>query len=409
MSLDFDELPPHTNRGESKEPAIRAKAVAIDWFSMTYMLELMSAELMVSLLTSFAARYVKRCKFNMINSKRNGFENRFVVYVPGGEFAAFSWGGNRGWAQLELRGELCSRMMPHDWRLFKWAAMRLAARLTRVDLAFDCYNGEMTIDALDRAFRTSKKNVMNFRGREPVLEVEGCVEKGRSRYISISGRRRAAKCMNVYEKGIKNSGRKLNADCDMEETVLVDARKWVRAELRVKRRNDFEIPYDILDPSRWFGYIGGFGPFFSALRPPKDMVGDLKFCGVRQVKIFEFNARVRRSIIYQKKQFGKFHHFMTLLLGEELYTRLLSDETEVWGPLEVFPGWEQDETFKELVAAAALPLISPGLQDEADAWWKDAANESAYLAGEWLQKDTGCLYPHSRIQDRPPYFKLVRP
>jgi DNA relaxase NicK len=371
---------------------------------MTYLAEQVDPELMVALLKSFCARYIpKRCKWDIISRMRNGFENRFVVYIGADEIGCCAWGGNRGRAQLEFRGRLCSMMRVDDWKLIKWAAVRLQARLTRLDIAFDSYEGELTIERLERAFRASRASVMNFRGKEPVMEFSGCEEKGRTRYISVSGRLNACKVMSVYEKGMQLAGRKLDEDADLDRELEVENRKWLRCELRLKRKkNQFEIPYEVLDSKNWLGYISGFGPLFQSLLPKS---ADLRFMSTNRATYQEFNTLVRRKVLYEKKQFGKFHFFMIMLLGQELFCRLMADETEEWRELASFPGWETDDTFKDLVSASALPLVNPDLRLDA---WNDPENKRVFETEQWFRGNEGALYPHSRIKDRPAFFKLVK-
>jgi len=121
-----------------------------------------------------------------------------------------------------------------DWRPTYDLLASLDANITRVDLAYDDFEGKRTIND---AVTWYKSGAFNAGGRSPVIQVAGDWigdgSRGRTLYI---GRRQHGKLLRVYEKGKQ----------------LGDAfSPWVRWELELHNR-DREIPHDtLLHPARY--------------------------------------------------------------------------------------------------------------------------------------------------------------
>ena len=153
-------------------------------------------------------------------------------FVP---FAVFAWGGEsqRGRAMLDLSGSCCGCIS--DWRVFACFLESLPeSRLTRVDTAVDCLQGEFGVDD---AVRWVEEGEFNCRGREPSTRTDGDWLKeyeGRTLYV---GKTKNGKGLRCYEKG-KQLG-------DFESA-------WTRFEVQFGNR-DRVIPFDILtDPTTYF-------------------------------------------------------------------------------------------------------------------------------------------------------------
>ena len=116
-------------------------------------------------------------------------------------------------------------------------------RLTRVDLAFDDFVGDYTVDAADRDYEAG---LFNCGGRHPYVEHRGDWKRpdgsGRTFYL---GKRTNGKFCRIYEKG-KEQGCKTS--------------DWVRVEVEFKNV-DRVLPFDIL--LRAGSYLAGAYPAFA--------------------------------------------------------------------------------------------------------------------------------------------------
>jgi phage replication initiation protein len=150
-------------------------------------------------------------------------------------FCVFAWGGDsqRGRAMLELSGSSCGCIA--DWRIFRCFLESLPeSRLTRVDTAVDCLQGEFSVD---QCVEWVEQGLFNCRGREPSTRTDGDWLKqyeGRTLYV---GKTKNGKGLRCYEKG-KQLG-------DFESA-------WTRFEVQFGNR-DRVLPFDILtDPTTYF-------------------------------------------------------------------------------------------------------------------------------------------------------------
>jgi phage replication initiation protein len=165
----------------------------------------------------------------------DGLQIKAFVDLKVVPFCVLAWGGDsqRGRAMLDLSGSSCGCIS--DWRIFRCFLESLSeSRLTRVDTAVDCLNGEFTVD---QAVKWVEQGEFNCRGREPSTRTDGdwlkCNE-GRTLYV---GKTKNGKGLRCYEKG------KQLGDFDSA---------WTRFEVQFGNR-DRVIPFDILtDPTTYF-------------------------------------------------------------------------------------------------------------------------------------------------------------
>jgi len=349
---------------------------------MTYKGNLTSLELVQECFKRWICRYQRKAQFKTIEGMRNRFENRLVCYFGKDEVACVAWGGNSGWVHLEIRGQLCRRMEPRDWLFFRWLAGRLEARIKRVDIAFDTFDGRVDMDEIPKLYQKDPGELMNYRGKPPLLEPKGCYELGRSWYISQGGHAKSKKYICVYEKGMQIAGRRLDPGDRLEDQQAAEARKWVRIELRLlHEKKRFEIPPDVLDPHRWCGFVAGFGPYFKRLVPASE---EMRFKTIRQSRYVEFCLKIRRKVFWYRKQAGKFNYFLGQLLGPELAWRMLSDETEEWSALAAFPNWKDDPDFQEL-----MHNVGMGIVPYTCGFWNDAQDKMLYECRRWFDRFEG--------------------
>ena len=153
--------------------------------------------------------------------------------LPAGYVAA---GGNRGTVCVHLTGEGCAMLKREHWLALYALLISLEAKITRVDLAHDDFEGS---ESVDKAVAGYQSGVFNGAGRPPRCKAvgdwftSGGDPEGRTFYV---GSRKSGKLLRVYEKG-----RQLG---DSESP-------WVRWELEL-HASGRSIPIDvILDPGRY--------------------------------------------------------------------------------------------------------------------------------------------------------------
>lgn len=158
---------------------------------------------------------------------------RYFVKLDDGKehhVARVDFGGNHhgNRARLDLSGSAASRVK--SWHEVQgWIGTLFDAKLTRVDLAVDCLEGEYTVDD---AAQWYKAGLFNAGGRMPRHSCPGdwlsdAPEHGRTLEV---GRRENGKMLRAYEKG--------------RQLGQPDS-KWTRFEVEI-RNIDRDIPLDVL-------------------------------------------------------------------------------------------------------------------------------------------------------------------
>lgn len=167
-----------------------------------------------------------------------------IVSDEGGVLIA--WGGNGDSVLLQVPGDGCARVA--CWATFREFVEQRQGHFTRVDLAYDCIDGEHSIETALALYRAGAFRARGA-GIDPKFRQVGNFEfpdgTGRTVYI---GRKANGKELCVYEKA-KQLNPKIAPDHPMA--------KWTRWELRLGNK-DRVIPLDtITDPVPYFrgGYL----------------------------------------------------------------------------------------------------------------------------------------------------------
>lgn len=248
-----DASPPATNRGGKSEigarlvledgkvleiPARRTwggDSAFLDWVNFTTHEEDFMKGLTLVSDQEFIAQVSYQCQliygFGITSKRDTGANFYHESYVLGDGYGMVCHGGQRNTVLVMLSGQGCEAAK-EGWekRLYDFLNICSArARLTRVDLAHDDYEGSRyTVDQADQDFDAS---LFNCGGRNPNHEQRGNWRrpngKGRTLYI---GNRENGKFARVYEKG-KQLG-------DKESP-------WVRIEVEMKSVNRI-IPFEVL-------------------------------------------------------------------------------------------------------------------------------------------------------------------
>jgi len=310
--------------------------IGIDWLTLTFPHSRVNHNLFHELFIKFCARIAlgNRGEF-LSGGKRNGFDHR-MTFMLGVESASYAWGGNMGFAAVELRGSFCKFANVATWRIIKWFAARVKARITRVDIAADYFRGQVDVQALYDLYQDSPGEVLEIKSRAPAL---GRVDRGNGMTVYL-GSMQSAREICIYEKGMQLASK--------------DFPEWVRVELRYRRQTNFEISYDVLSPETWWGYISGLGPFFAALTPDESARA---MCYQRKRDEAEFVAIVTRQVRHVRENYGKFIWFMMKLVGEGNTLAALSDSVGEWGKLAKCGNVLGDREKCDMAGSAVLALM----------------------------------------------------
>ncbi|MEW6647892.1 MAG: replication initiation factor domain-containing protein [Pseudomonadota bacterium] len=185
---------------------------------------------------------------------RNFYRRSWSLKTTAGSLAAGAFvavGGNGDTVCVNLPGT--STALVRDWSAFRSWLEGIGAKITRVDLAHDCHEGQHTVDD---AVEWYKSGQFAGQGRPPKCSQAGNWitpddEEGRTFYV---GKRENGKLFRAYEKGKQ----------------LGDAQSpWVRFEVEL-RSQDRTIPLDVL--TRPGEYLAGAYPALSWIQQLQDKV-----------------------------------------------------------------------------------------------------------------------------------------
>jgi phage replication initiation protein len=233
--------PPALTGGETQPEAGGRSAACVDWLSLTFTPE--AGELVDRNVWHWLSPLLGGAGGESVNGFHQ-FENglRFWHVRDGTciNLGRLDWGGDKrdGRARLELTGNGCARVV--DWDLLRAQIEQLGeVKLTRVDLAVDCLEGEYDVDDAVEWYQEGVFVVDAPGGCKPRHSLVGDwldADHKHGRTLEI-GRRENGKMCRVYEKG-----RQLG-----DQTS-----PWVRFEVEL-RNNDRELPLDMLTaPDRFF-------------------------------------------------------------------------------------------------------------------------------------------------------------
>lgn len=199
-------------------------------------------------------------------------------------------------------------------RLFDFLTKRARRpSITRVDLAHDCFNGEVTVDQADRWY---DEGLFTASVNAPHHEYKGNWKKpngkGRSLYIGL---RRNGKLCRIYEKG-KEQGDALS--------------EWVRIEVEyrnVKRVIPFEV---LLDPSAFFVASYPCLRFIQPERQPERI----------EIKRKTAQINVEASLDNILASYGKYVPVLVGLMGPAEFLKRVSSKTGIWPDRLKVPDYE---------------------------------------------------------------------
>lgn len=177
----------------------------------------------------------------------NGYKVRCLL-GQGGAFGLVAYGGKhqRGTVHVSLSGTACARV--RSWPDIQAWGESMGARIARVDLAHDDYEGR-TVN-IEQVQRWYEEGGFTCGGRPPARKyIES--DSGRTLYFGNGGH---GKLFRGYEKG-KEQG-------DLKSP-------WFRAEIQL-RNKDRVIPWDVL--TRPGDYLAGAYPALAFLSEVQDKI-----------------------------------------------------------------------------------------------------------------------------------------
>jgi len=242
----------------------------------------------------------------------NGY--RCKMTTPAG--AVLAWGGvaQRGTVHVSLPGTVCAGAPGEgvEWHKVAQFGELNGAKITRVDLAHDCFDGvEWNIERVEELYKAGE---FTSAGRPPARKyIES--ETGRTVYI---GKRENGKMFRCYEKG--------------RQLGLVGS-KWVRIEGEV-RSKDRVIAWDVL--CRAGEFLSGLYPALKVLSAIQD-----KITTTRRIS----ELTLEQSINVLRTQYGQFLNLLSFVSGgdgnEVLFTVSRSGYPKRFAGLHEFLGLQQ--------------------------------------------------------------------
>lgn len=235
---------PYSNTGERSQTKGSERNVEriafIDFLTFTFSVHKMKALKGYTDMEDFAEQLNKYflADFGLtydesIRGGRNGYQHHWKILAKSGkqylDVGYFAFGGNNDTVCVSLSGSGCSSIGSHGFSLIREFLEDVTGKITRIDLAHDCHNGELTLDDVATWYDAGLFRA-NTRGKYPNMKlISDCgSNQGSTIYI---GSRESGKMFRAYEKG-KQLGDKTS--------------KWLRLELELHSTKR-GIPYEILD------------------------------------------------------------------------------------------------------------------------------------------------------------------
>lgn len=280
-------VPRNVIRGESTQD--RSHSAIVDWLNFTFYLSLDTREF-IHLQNKLGAAFGFTCSKHL----KQGFLGYEDSWELGDGYGRFATGGasQKGTSFININADGC--MATKNWPAVYELLKELNARITRIDLAHDDYDGVFDIEAALQMYASGE---FTSAGRPPSLKSINDHGSGAGKTVYI-GNRENGKLLRVYEKG-----RQLG-----EPTS-----PWVRWELELHNR-DREIPLDTL--IRPGDYLAGGYPGLSWISERQDRVRT-----TREKMRLNFEQLVRHC----SRSYGKLLWVMAEELGipaEEVVSRL---------------------------------------------------------------------------------------
>lgn len=233
-----EEPPRQVTRGENHSSKPNPHAAFIDWLSFTFPWHISNGDKFRALDLEFRQAF----GFGLGKDRGQGHLNYDKSWEIGDGYGIFATGGHStgGTSWFSLSGQGCCTVK--SWGDVHLLLGRLKAKITRIDLAHDDYEGIHDVELAIR-FHLSRQ-FAGGKGRPPKGRLIDDFDSGEGKTLYV-GSGKNGKLMRVYEKG-KQLG-------DV-------ASKWVRWELELKNKDRVLEHQILLEPGR---YLAGSYPCMS--------------------------------------------------------------------------------------------------------------------------------------------------
>lgn len=319
---------PYSNTGERSQtlmPEMTDKKIAfIDYLTFTFPVWKMKAVKLSDDLDEFAFQIGKYILDDLglsydetIRGGRNGYKHHWRILAPVSkkefqEVGYFAFVGNNDTVCVSLSGTGCAAVGSDGFALIREFLEDVTGRITRIDLAHDCFNGEVSLDDVANWYDSGLFRA-NTRGKYPKMKILSDCGSGDGSTIYI-GSRESGKMLRAYEKG------KQLGDPDSE---------WVRIELELHSTKR-GIPYEILD--KVSDYLAGAYECLSYL-----------------------SAEQSRIQTYKKSEEISFHHLEEYC--RQSYGRFIEVMLAVYEtPEEVIEKLRRDDALPARLAPLSIPV-----------------------------------------------------
>jgi len=235
--------PRNVIRGESTSH--NPKAGFIDWLNFTFRMPQDVGEF-IKLQNKLGAAFGFTCSQYL----KQGFLGYEECWELGDNFGRLATGGRsqKGTTMISVNGEGC--IATKDWQAVYQLLVTLDAKITRIDLAHDDFEGVFDIKAGLQMYATDQ---FTTNGRPPALQSINDHGSGKGCTLNI-GNRKNGKLLRIYEKG---------------KQLGDPASPWVRWELELHSTNR-KIPLDaIIRPGE---YLAGAYPCLAWISEEQDRI-----------------------------------------------------------------------------------------------------------------------------------------
>lgn len=291
-------LPPcFLPHGEKQEDSVVAQATKIDWLSFTSPKPIEALRMAVQVLFPTAT-------FHYTNKGMYGYPKSDFITVDGEQIGILGYDASHGRSLVSITGSGCSKWDAEMIQIAYETCQVVEARLKRVDVCLDFYNGERTWDHAVHCYERGDFKRREGGGQPYVKKFDQSQDGknlGRTLYVN---KPKSAVMARIYEKGLEVFEKLpsvYKTVSEAREVEYVDnggvvpfADTWLRVEIEFNCQDkDRPIPLEILTDRD--NYFAGSFPYCANVLPlatpvrPKNLMTD------KEVSLVKLLAACRTS------------------------------------------------------------------------------------------------------------------
>lgn len=259
-----DVIPPSNNMGgqepypplffpqcEKQDVSVVKNLTKIDWLGFTSLNSIEAVRMAVQV-------FFPTCDFVYTGKGMYGYPKSDFIMVDGEQYGILGYGASHGRNFVSLPGTGCSTWDADQIEIVYETLQVLEARIGRVDICLDFFNGERTWDHALFCYERGDFNRGRHGNKKPYMkkfdQSQDGMNLGRTLYVNRRGSEVMAR---IYEKGYEvfaNMPSAYKTLSQAREVEYVDnggsvpfADSWLRVEIEFKRvEDDRPIPLEIL-------------------------------------------------------------------------------------------------------------------------------------------------------------------